>query len=214
MCCPDCNAILEIPAPLSESPAAIAIQAAPPRLGPVPTQQLPAKPADEESEEEPEPKQRRSGYRLAYDDAPESASKRRRAGHSEIDPAPDKRRERRSRSRPTGKTRRLRDAIFGGIGVLWGAGILFVWFLNDFEIRGGTYGAGQITGTVLGALLFFVGLFYLYRDLPPKAYGDDEDLDKPERPKRRVSRYFDEPEADDEFERKRNREKNNGSLKG
>jgi hypothetical protein len=55
----------------------------------------------------------------------------------------------------------MRNVIMGGLGVLWGGGILLYALLSDSPRAGGAYGAGRTAGTVLGFLLFVAGAVYL-----------------------------------------------------
>jgi len=55
----------------------------------------------------------------------------------------------------------MRNLIFGGIGVVWGGGIILYSIFNNNdppETKAGR--AGQIAGTITGVLLFGVGLVY------------------------------------------------------
>ena len=55
----------------------------------------------------------------------------------------------------------MRNAIIGGIGALWGAAILIYSFFGNRPSGGGAYAAGQIAGTIFGALMFGTGVYYL-----------------------------------------------------
>jgi len=58
----------------------------------------------------------------------------------------------------------MRNRIFGGIGVLWGGAVLLFRLTDDAgPVPGGAAGLGVNAGTITGALLFFVGLFYLIK---------------------------------------------------
>jgi hypothetical protein len=59
----------------------------------------------------------------------------------------------------------MRSLIFGGIGFLWGAGIILYFFFGGGPQGGGAYRAAQVAGTVVGVLLFGVGLFYLIKGI-------------------------------------------------
>ena len=85
----------------------------------------------------------------------------------------------------------MRNMIFGGIGVLWGSGVLLYSFLGRGERAGGAYGAGQAAGTVFGFLLLGVGLFYLISGI--RNLSQHEPRRKPRKRKRR-------PPTDDEDE--------------
>lgn len=62
----------------------------------------------------------------------------------------------------------MRNRIVGGIGVLWGGGILVSTFMKGTPQGQSGYAQGQMLGIVFGALLFFVGLYYLVKS-PVKA---------------------------------------------
>jgi len=57
----------------------------------------------------------------------------------------------------------MRNRILGGIGVLWGGGILVSTFVKGTPQGPGAYAQGQMFGTALGALLFLVSLYYLIK---------------------------------------------------
>ena len=61
----------------------------------------------------------------------------------------------------------MRNRIIGGIGVVWGAGIV-VYGLFIQERAGGAYGAGQIAGVVFGAVMLIAGLAYLIKGDSPE----------------------------------------------
>ena len=61
----------------------------------------------------------------------------------------------------------MRNRIFGGIGVVWGAGVLIYSLLKGGPEGGGAYAAGQIGGMIFGGLLFVVGLYYLIKGGEP-----------------------------------------------
>ncbi len=77
----------------------------------------------------------------------------------------------------------MRNVIFGGIGVLWGGGILLYWFLGGGGRGEGAFGAGQAVGAVFGVLLFGAGLFYLISGI--RSLSREEPRRKPRRRKRR-----------------------------
>jgi hypothetical protein len=56
-----------------------------------------------------------------------------------------------------------KERLLGLLGVLWGGGILVAGLTRDAveATAGPAYATGQTMGLVLGALLFFVGLYYL-----------------------------------------------------
>jgi hypothetical protein len=57
-----------------------------------------------------------------------------------------------------------RNRIFGLIGVLWGGVVLLTKLFGGGQpAAGGAYAAGQSAGLIFGALLFFVGLYYLIK---------------------------------------------------
>src|SRR5262245_56898259 len=57
--------------------------------------------------------------------------------------------------------RAVRNTVFGGSGVLWGAGILLYSLVGGGPREGGAYSAGQVAGMAFGVLLLGVGLCYL-----------------------------------------------------
>lgn len=57
----------------------------------------------------------------------------------------------------------MRNKIFGGIGVLWGGGILVSAFLRGGPEGSGAYAAGQTGGLVFGLLMLGVGGYYLFK---------------------------------------------------
>ncbi|GIX05005.1 MAG: hypothetical protein KatS3mg114_0874 [Planctomycetaceae bacterium] len=84
----------------------------------------------------------------------------------------------------------MRNVIFGGIGVLWGGGILLYSLLGGDPRAGGAYGAGQAAATIFGLLMFAAGLYYLItgirgmsrggptrrpRGRKPRPIGDDDE---------------------------------------
>jgi hypothetical protein len=77
----------------------------------------------------------------------------------------------------------MRNVIFGGLGVLWGAVIILFSFLKDNTPASGAYGAGQTAGTVLGVVMFGVGLFYLITGIRSQIQG--EPIQKPRKRKRK-----------------------------
>ena len=67
----------------------------------------------------------------------------------------------------------MRNRIMGGIGVVWGGGII-VYGLVNREPGGGSYAAGQMAAIVLGACMLIAGLYYLIK-------GDSESDGTPPR---------------------------------
>ena len=65
----------------------------------------------------------------------------------------------------------MRNRIMGGIGVVWGVGVV-VYGLFGAERGEGAYGAGQMAAVVFGACMAIVGLVYLIK-------GDSPDDDRP-----------------------------------
>jgi len=58
----------------------------------------------------------------------------------------------------------VRNRIFGGIGVLWGGGLLVSKLISGQLVSGsGAYASGQIAGLAFAILLFGVGLYYLIK---------------------------------------------------
>jgi hypothetical protein len=58
-----------------------------------------------------------------------------------------------------------KNRILGLIGVLWGGGMLLARLARGTgsAAANDAYAAGQTAGLVFGALLFFVGLYYLVK---------------------------------------------------
>jgi hypothetical protein len=77
----------------------------------------------------------------------------------------------------------MRNIIFGGIGVLWGGGILLYSFLGSAPRAQGAYGAGQSAATLFGLLLFIAGLFYLITGI--RAMSRDEPVPKTQKRKKK-----------------------------
>jgi len=58
----------------------------------------------------------------------------------------------------------VRNRIFGGIGVLWGGGLLVSKLISGQWVSdSGAYASGQIAGLVFAILLVGVGLYYLVK---------------------------------------------------
>ncbi len=57
----------------------------------------------------------------------------------------------------------MRQRVLGGIGVLWGGGILLSRVLNGPPQGNPDYVAGRNAALVFGALLLVVGAYYLLR---------------------------------------------------
>jgi hypothetical protein len=57
----------------------------------------------------------------------------------------------------------MRNRIFGGIGVVWGGGMLVSAFLRGGPEGSGAYGAGQTAALVFAVLLVVVGGYYLLK---------------------------------------------------
>ena len=55
----------------------------------------------------------------------------------------------------------MKNKVLGGIGILWGGGILFNW-LNGGGGGGGAYGAGQDFAAIFGLVMFLAGVHYLF----------------------------------------------------
>jgi hypothetical protein len=60
----------------------------------------------------------------------------------------------------------MRNRIMGGIGVVWGGGVV-LYGLFGTERGEGAYGAGQMAAVVFGACMFLAGLYYLIKGDPP-----------------------------------------------
>jgi hypothetical protein len=65
----------------------------------------------------------------------------------------------------------MRNRIMGGIGVVWGGGVVLYGLFGQ-DRAGGAYGAGQMAAIVFGACMLIAGLYYLIK-------GDSPDEDKP-----------------------------------
>jgi hypothetical protein len=56
----------------------------------------------------------------------------------------------------------MRNTILGGIGILWGAGMLFTWLTSppagSAAYQGGAAGAG-----IFGGLMLIAGLVYFFK---------------------------------------------------
>jgi LPXTG-motif cell wall-anchored protein len=57
----------------------------------------------------------------------------------------------------------LRNKIFGGIGVLWGGGILVRWFMSGNAAGSDAYQSGQNTAVIFGAVMLLGGLYYFFK---------------------------------------------------
>jgi len=67
----------------------------------------------------------------------------------------------------------VRNRIFGGIGVLWGGGLLVSKLISGQLVGGsGAYAGGQLAGLVFAILLFGVGLYYLIKGGPNRPRAD------------------------------------------
>lgn len=78
----------------------------------------------------------------------------------------------------------MRNVIFGGIGTVWGLGILIYSIAKEGPEGQGAYGGGQIAGLVLGVLLFGVGAFYLIPAPMELKEEKEERSEKKKRPRR------------------------------
>jgi hypothetical protein len=78
----------------------------------------------------------------------------------------------------------MRNMIFGGIGVVWGGGIILYSVLGAPR-AGGAYGAGQMVGTVFGILLFVVGFYYLIAGVREMNQGERSSKRKKRKRRRR-----------------------------
>ncbi len=57
----------------------------------------------------------------------------------------------------------MRNRIFGGIGVLWGGAIVLRWLMSGSPAGSDAYEAGYSGAVIVGALLLFVGIYYLFK---------------------------------------------------
>lgn len=57
----------------------------------------------------------------------------------------------------------MRNRIFGGIGVVWGGGVLIYSLIKGGPQGQGAYAAGQTGGLIFGALLLVIGLYFLIK---------------------------------------------------
>ena len=57
----------------------------------------------------------------------------------------------------------MRNRIFGAIGILWGGAIVVNWLLSGSAPASQAYQAGQLGGMLFGALMFIVGLYYIFK---------------------------------------------------
>lgn len=63
----------------------------------------------------------------------------------------------------------MRNKIFGAIGVIWGALILYSGLLSPASEAGSeAYKSGQTVAVIFGALLLGVGLYYFFKKPKPK----------------------------------------------
>ena len=56
----------------------------------------------------------------------------------------------------------MRNRIFGGIGMLWGAGMLLSWITAP-AVGSAAYQGGRSGAAVFGALMFAAGLYYFLK---------------------------------------------------
>ncbi len=68
-----------------------------------------------------------------------------------------------ARKRGSGGGGSVRNRVFGGIGVVWGGGILLSGLLRGLPSGGGAAAAGATVGLLMGVLFLGAGLFYLIR---------------------------------------------------
>jgi hypothetical protein len=57
----------------------------------------------------------------------------------------------------------MRNKIFGGIGVVWGGGILVRWLMSGRNFENEAYQAGQNSAALFGVLLLLAGIYYLFK---------------------------------------------------
>ena len=56
----------------------------------------------------------------------------------------------------------MRNYIFGGIGMLWGSGIVVRWLVYGSG-GSGAYQAGQNGAVIFGILMFVAGAYYFFK---------------------------------------------------
>ena len=60
----------------------------------------------------------------------------------------------------------MRDRIFGAIGIIWGGAILVFTVVRGGPQGRGAYGAGELAGVILGALMLIAGLYTFFKKRP------------------------------------------------
>ena len=57
----------------------------------------------------------------------------------------------------------MRNKIFGGIGILWGGGIVLNWLLGGTSSGSAAYNAGAGGAIIFGLLMFGAGVYYFLK---------------------------------------------------
>ena len=58
----------------------------------------------------------------------------------------------------------MRNKIFGGIGILWGGGLVFRWLFSSSPSTGSSaYQSGQSGAVVFGLIMLLAGLYYFFK---------------------------------------------------
>jgi len=95
----------------------------------------------------------------------------------------------------------MRNAIIGGIGVLWGGGVIIYALSSSRRAGGGAYGAGQTFGGIFGFVLFVAGCFYLVQGIR-ELIADRMPRRKKKKKIKRRRIEEDDDDADDDDERR------------
>ena len=60
----------------------------------------------------------------------------------------------------------VRNKIVGGIGILWGGGILASWLAGGSGGGSGAYQSGQGAAVIFGLVMFVAGVYFFFRKPP------------------------------------------------
>lgn len=90
----------------------------------------------------------------------------------------------------------MRNIIFGGIGVVWGGGVVLYSLLSgsDIKVGNGAYAGGKIGGMILGVLLLLAGGYYLFNGIQSLGEEPDEPKRRPKKKKKPKRRDDDDDE--------------------